>query len=59
MWMAVNGSFFMYISIYFVAGIPSVYYWGGDIPEPIGFDNSPLGIFINLSLVFGTTRACL
>lgn len=54
MWMAVNGSFFMYISIYFVAGIPSVYYWGGDIPEPIEFGNSPAGILIKCVLMYGT-----
>ena len=52
--VVVDASFAAYLLIYLVAGIPAVLRWGGDIGDPIDFNNSPRGVFVKLVLIYGT-----
>jgi hypothetical protein len=52
---AVDASFVAYLSIYSIAGLPAVASWGGDLPEPISFKRTPLGVLVQV----GQARARL
>ena len=52
--VAVDASFAAYLIIYLVAGVPAVLRWGGDIGDPIDFNNSPRGVLVKLVLIYGT-----